>query len=138
MSLILMRKCFLAMLILLLMLDILMLILMLLNLNTHYADADLCIRSMPLCCRSHDRKSLIIKNLCVLQYKHIKLTPPFIHRKWAPQMFCLNRYMRKIWKHALFSELRVIGAFCRCTLAANESINIWAGVWENGSYDRTS
>ena len=46
----LMRKCLLAMLIL--MLVILMLILMLLNLNTGYTDtdADLCIRSMSLCC----------------------------------------------------------------------------------------
>ena len=42
------RKCLLAMLIL--MLVILMVILMLLNLNTCYADTDLCIRIMSLCC----------------------------------------------------------------------------------------
>ena len=45
-----MRKCLLAMLIL--MLVILMLILMLLNLNTGYADTDLCIRIMSFCCNT--------------------------------------------------------------------------------------
>ena len=44
----LMRQCLLAM--LMLMLVILMLIRMLLNLSTRYADTDLCMRIMSLCC----------------------------------------------------------------------------------------
>ena len=48
----LMRKCLLA--ILMLMLVILMLNQMLLNLNTGYADTDLCIRIMSLCCYKCD------------------------------------------------------------------------------------